>query len=165
MIGSTVPSALSVCAKTRQTHSRSGGDQLRVIDLPRVDELHQRIYAASDAGESCRPSLALPTCPASGSLTCLRSGRLGWPPAPIGDRSKGAAMFTYRVYDADGNELGEATYTQLIQAGGERVRAVQVVDVVELSDAVSGSPGFSKLQGGGIESAAWTTTRAPASRV
>jgi hypothetical protein len=47
-------------------------------------------------------------------------------------------VFTYRVYDEDGNELGEAAYTQRIKpgetvwlSGARQVRVTSVVDTQE----------------------------------
>ena len=36
------------------------------------------------------------------------------PPA-LNDQPEEAGMFRYRIYDADGNELGEAAYAQRIK--------------------------------------------------
>lgn len=48
-------------------------------------------------------------------------------------------MFAYRIYDEDGNELGEAVYAQRI-AAGETVwlsgaREVRVVNVIDTPEA------------------------------
>jgi hypothetical protein len=47
-------------------------------------------------------------------------------------------MFRYRMHDADGNDLGEATYAVMIKAGEEVLvgngRRLLVLDVVAFDD-------------------------------
>jgi hypothetical protein len=59
-------------------------------------------------------------------------------------------MFTYRVYDAAGNELGEATYTQHIKAGEtvwlSGARAVCVIDVIDATEETERYAGLLRVE-------------------
>lgn len=71
------------------------------------------------------------------------------PPAPDGSDGKGLGMWTYRVYDAEGNELGEATFAQLLRPGEaiwlSGARKFEILDVVETLEDSSRYAGLLKV--------------------